>query len=193
MDVFKRIIPGNGARRAVEQTASAARNTAQKAANLGRSGLRMFRNFRSTANANTLRFLLRETKNFPNLTNNMSYSILRAKANTYLVSKGKPALSTITGANSVIRRVANILSNNNKVARQLANEAAVEASKAASQAVVNPTPVNLNLARRAITSAQAANAAARTGNAGEAAVQLTNARTAATNAANQKNLPRPTV
>ena len=91
----------------------------------------------------------------------MPYSTLRAKANMYLVSKGKPALSMVSGANSVIRRVANTLANKNKVARQLANQAAQTAAQAANAAAI------------------AARQAALSGNPGGAAVQFANAQRAA--------------
>jgi hypothetical protein len=138
----------------------------------------MFRNFRSSANANTLRFLLRQA-NVTNLNNTMPYSALRARANAYLVNKGKPALSMMSGANSVIRKVANTLANKNKVARQLANQAVAAANQATAVAVGNPTPQNIAAANQANAAANAASKAAVNGNASAAAVHSVNAQRAA--------------
>jgi hypothetical protein len=161
------------------KVASAARYTAQKAANLGRGGLRMFRNFRSTANANTLRFLLRQTNAGTNLNNMMPYSTLRSIANRHLAAKtGRPLIFT-DGATTVIRRVANTLANQNKVARQLAKQAANAAASAKAQAAMNQTKANVNRAQAAQAAARLANTAALAGNTGGAAVQYTNAAAAA--------------
>ena len=169
----------NAYRYAAPRVASAARYTGQKAANLGRGGLRMFRNFRSTANANTLRFLLRQTNVGTNLNNTMPYSTLRSIANRHLAAKtGRPLIFT-DGATTVIRRVANNLANQNKVARQLENKAARAAVNAARQAAMNPTQSNVNAAQAAQAAANAARQAALSGNAGVAAVQFTNAQRAA--------------
>jgi hypothetical protein len=143
----------------------------------------IFRN--SAANAKALTILLR-AGGVANLKNNLPYSAVRARANTYLRNKSEQPLGAMTSACDVIHRVSRTLvrvnspSANAKAATQLAGQADAVAQTVNTIATVAPN--NRQVKQALVRVNQSANGtvnAARQGNLPQAAEQLVNTNKAA--------------
>lgn len=176
----------SGAQR-IGTAAGAARNSTLMAVR----NATIFRN--SAANAKALTILLR-AGGVANLKNNLPYSAVRARANTYLKNKNGQPLGSMTSAGDVIHRVSRTLvrvnapSANANAAKQIAGEAVMAAQTVNTIATVAPNNRQVNQALVKVN--RAANGsvnAARQGNLPKAAEQLVKVNNAAAVVVNEAN------